>query len=77
MLQIGCQDPFPDEAWLLLEKLQQLNRVFLGCRLTTSWGGVRRPDPNNVLIEVLRCRQWLGQDPIPVQLEEPAYCLFQ
>jgi hypothetical protein len=32
--------------------------------------------PNNILIEVLCYRQWLGQDPIPVRLEEPAYYLF-
>src|SRR5262245_1914315 len=77
MLKIGCQDPFPDEAGLPVEECEQLNGVFSVCWLTAGWGGVRRPDPNNVLIEVLRCRQWLGQDPIPIQLKEPAYCLFQ
>jgi len=76
MLKIDCEDPFPYEAWLPLEKLQQLKRMFSGCRLTTSWWGVCRPGPNDVLIEVLRCGQWLGQDPIPVQLEDPAYYLF-
>ena len=76
MLKIGCQDPFSDEARLPPEKLEQLNCMFSSCRLTASWWGVRGPDPNNILIEVLGCRQWLGQDPIPVQLEEPAYYLF-
>jgi hypothetical protein len=76
MLKIGCQYPFPNEARLPLEKLQQLSCMFASCRLTTGWWGVCRPDPNDVLIEVLRCGQWLGQDPIPVQLEEPAYYLF-
>jgi hypothetical protein len=75
ILKIACQDPFPDEASLLLEKLEQLNCMFSSCRLTTSRWSVRGPYPYNVLLEVLGWWQRFGQDPIPVLVEEPAWYL--
>jgi hypothetical protein len=74
MLKIACHVPFPDQRAAAGE-VGTLNFMFSSYRLTASWwGACRAPDPNS--IEIPGCRQWLGQDPIPVQLEEPCYFLF-
>lgn len=57
IFKIGRQDPFPNEAWLPLEKLEQLDCMITSRWLMASWRSVRTPDSYNVPLNILG-RPW-------------------